>query len=93
MQFFFIFFTLYFFNCFLFFSFIAIYSGDYYLFDTTDSEFESEDQVEAPTATQDLSLTTPPQQTSEQVKDQPDTSVSHEDVDLGNTSWCGIMFF
>lgn len=63
-------------------SFVAIYSGDYYLFDTTDSEFESEDQVEVPVSTQDLSMTTPPKQTSEQVTDQPNV-VLHDDTCLG----------
>lgn len=72
--------------------FIAIYSGDYYLFDTTDSEFESEDQVDSPVSTQDLSMTTPPQQTSEQFTDQPNISVSHGDVDLGSISFISVCF-
>ena len=58
----------------------AIYSGDYYLFDTSDSESDSEDRE---TSSPDLTMSTPPQQTSEQVKDQPDGIIGEINVDIG----------
>lgn len=70
---------------------LAIYSGDYYLFDTSDSELGTDDdQVERPTSASvsvpysasvvDLSFATPPQHTSEQIGEQ---HAIHIDADIG----------
>jgi len=78
-----------FFNLLHFFAFTAIYSGDYYLFETSESESDSDEQ-ELPTATGELTLTTPPQQTSEQVTTlQPSDDDDEADAEI---SMCLLSF-